>query len=619
MKKLSRRLIFISALLMLSLSQTAPAAANDSAKDVTPSINTQFLPELVSHESSAVVLIKNASTFFSTWKENPLVKIWHNKQLQQQFKPLKVSMQQPRWERWSKEMSGYSIDELMSLFSGQIMISIPDFPTTDAVQFIADIGSKQQDVINALDSYMRYLKSHLQEGEQYIEEQESFLTTETYTRTHITSEQSKEHFSWAIVDGFLVVSNSKNRLQELILTLDENNLENNLSESNSFETMANAHGEYDWLVYVNNSLLSSVIQEIFHSMDEVDEVDEVDGEEQMFGDIPDYFNGAGFDSFYITARQDEEQTIMNVSTYHQADSALMKLFKVEPQEMQWPVFIDGEPLTASISLFNFSNFWQQFMSQPETSPFAGYVPMIRLQLNQLSASSGVDFEQALTEGLGQTVYSASYKMPIIDNSDEDEDELNANVAENYFYAVTLLDQQSVNLALNAIKKEYNFTPFFSEKKYLDSSIQIYNPYAYKDFSEVNSVFAYVLTDNLLLISNYVPLLENAVSQIRDENTQQSFASKDEIIELMSSLPNNVTGITYTQGPSFLTTSRELLSMLQLIALPAPEQNSCRMRPQVEMTEERTESNIFNNVLKSVYYTSYNDMNVSRFTVTLKHF
>ncbi len=611
MKKLSRRLFFISALLMLSLSQTAPAITNDSAKDVIPSINTQFLPELVSQESSALVLIKNASTFFSTWKENPLVKIWHNKQLQKQFKPLKVAMQQPRWERWSKEMFGYSIDELMSLFSGQIMLSIPNFPVTTNVQFIADIGSKQQDVINALDSYMSYQKNHLQEGEQYIEEQESFLATETFTRTHITSEQSKEHFSWAIVDGFLVVSNSKNRLQELIVTLDENNLENNLSESNSFETMSNAHEEYDWLVYVNNSLLSSIIQEQFQSMDEVD------GEEQMFGDIPDYFNGAGFNSFYITARQDEEQTIVNVSTYHQPDSALMKLFKVEPQEMQWPVFIDGEPLTASISLFDFSNFWQQFMSQPETSPFAGYVPMIRLQLNQLSASSGVDFEQALTEGLGQTVYSASYDMPLIDNSDEDE--LNANVVENYFYAITLLDQQSVDLALNAIKKEYNFTPFFSEKKYLDTSIQIYNPYAYKDFSEVNSVFAYVLTDNLLLISNYVPLLENAVSQIRDKNTQQSFASKEEIIELMSSLPNNVTGITYTQGQSFLTTSRELLSMLQLIALPAPEQNSCRMSPQVEMTEERTENNIFNNVLKSVYYTSYNDMNVSRFTITLKHF
>ena len=208
MKKSPVNIFLISALLLLLLSLTLPVLSSTTTIDPPPK-DEKFFTSLISEETRALFLINDGKLFFTTWEDSPLVKIWHNKALQKEFKPLRLALQQPRWKRWSKEMFGHPIEDLITLFSGEIMLNLPDFPLSSDIQFIADIGTNQEEVSTALATFMQYQQNHLQEGEQYIEEQESFLSTEIYTRLQINSEQSKEHFSWAIVDHYLVLSNAK--------------------------------------------------------------------------------------------------------------------------------------------------------------------------------------------------------------------------------------------------------------------------------------------------------------------------------------------------------------------------------------------------------------------------
>jgi len=587
-----------------STHEQAPAEPN-LVKKAKPTINNLHLEKLIADNTQSVLLLQNTPKFYASWKKSPLLKLWENKKIRKNFAASIRSLEQPRWEIYSQRYFGLSINKLMALFTGQMVIFLPEFSQPDSLSLMADIGENQTAIKKALTTQLNYQLKKLGEGEQYLQEDETFLSDTVHTLYFLNEESKTEHFSWAMHEHYLLLAKSKINLSNMLTKLQQKNLDNNWTETSSYQNVSSSQPEFDWLFYVNNAPLMDLLNTKLQVYQDI-----TDDESQPFFEL---LNNTGLESLYILGKDQKNKSLLDMTLFYSDNSWLMSLFKHQSSELKWPAFLQKTALSASTSSINLGQIWKNVLMLPDHSPvFASFIPLIQMQLQSYSQSSGVNLENALVDGFGQEVYSAFYPLaeplakPDIKNGSGQENEEQADeneIAGNNLYVISLQDQQAVEMAINGLQKAFLMSDLFEKKRYLDTNIYFYNASATKNIHQAKELMVYAISDDLLFYSNNLAVMENAIEQLRNKNKQHSIQSLEKVKQIMQQLPGNATDVSYYQGAYFTHNLTNLLLGIQEMTTQS-EQYSCGGNSNDYSEDDKAENNGENKIASTNSLKSY---------------
>jgi len=591
--------------------------ANEMSKNIAQKTNEKISLELlVPDKTEGVLYIKNVPQFYQSWKNSPMAKIWENKKIRKRFAETIRTLEQPRWELYSQRIFGLSSNQLIELFSGQLLIFLPEVYQQESLSLLADIGKNQKQVKTALSNQLNYQLKQLGEGEQYLQEDEEYLSSTIHSRYFLNEESKTEHFSWTIVDQYLLISRSKSQLENMLANIQEKSLANNWTETTAFQNINNAQPESDWIIYMD----ASPLMNLFNS--ELQPYQAMIGEDsQQFMEL---INNTGLESLYVLGKNQSDKTLIDMSIFYQDNSWLMSLFKHQNSDLKWPVYLQKNALSASTSSINLGQLWKNVLSLPDKSSlFAHIIPMIQMQLQSYSKSSGVNLENALTDGFGQQLYMAQY--PIAKQASEDKDQNIEEYSEaqlsNSLYVISLQDQQTVEMAINGLQKAFLMSELFEKKQFLETNIYFYNPSEQENIHQATDLMVYSISDDLLFYSNNLAVMENAIEQLRQNKSGTALSSAPQVQAVMEQLPEDAVDVSYYQGDHFAQNLVNLLELTQNMLIKSQQKYSCGSASNSYIQEEslpKTDLSAFQGYFKSVLTTQHQAQNYYRLHTHINH-
>ncbi|MFK5985393.1 MAG: hypothetical protein QM479_08195 [Pseudomonadota bacterium] len=595
-------------IVLFSFSQIINASAPQQQQN--PKLQLQ---SLIAEDTESVLLINNVSQFYNNLQKNPLAKLWNNKKIRKRFSSSIRTLKQPRWELYSKRMFGLSIKQLIALFPGQLVIIKPENSTAGSIALMADIGKNQQQVKDVLNKHMSYQLKHLGAGEQYLQEDETFLSFPIHSRYLLNEDSKKEDFSWAISSNYLLISKSKQQLQTMLVNIQKKNLDNNWTETGSYQNVKRFQPDFDWMFYINSTPFVELLNT---KLEPYKEMAGQDSEQFL-----ELLNNTGLQSLYIVGKNKQDKVLMDMSIFYQDNSWLMGLFKHQSSKLSWPEFLQENALSASISSINIGKIWNNILMLPEQSPiFAGVIPLIQMQLQVYSKSSGINLEDTLTEGFGQQFYSAFYPLPAPPSiSTKNPEEISFDsINGNSLYVISLQDQQAIEMAINGLKKSFFLSELFKKKQYLDTSIHYYNPSNQKNIHQANDLVVYAIKDNLLLYSNNLAVMETAIEQLTNNNSKSSIKNLPQLQQIMAQLPEDAAAVSYYQGAYFVKGLIDALVAIQEMVIVTESKYSCETQsqaPTIKNTDKQQLQSetlkLYQGYLKDVFMTQHQSENYYR--------
>ncbi len=409
------------------------------------------LPELFPENAVCALIIEDVPALVKAWEASAFFQLLNDDQIKRYLAPSLEAEDGPPWDKALREMTGHTLQENLSLFTGPLIVAImgPDpenparyFSGPPPIILIGEIGDNT-------DAFKAYAAKDLENTEKvteadYEERTEDHLGETLYLRRKTNADGTTEEAEgWAIVNSAAVVAWPQELLRTTISSLKNPSPDAALADDLKAH-LGRCGDAPDFLIFANISKLEPAWRAWLATP-----------AAQQFNNNP---AGITLDnllralvpekmtSLTLSIDLEPSQTHFDASIGGSNEAGLLSLMTYSNGELRKPEFVPANTMHAGVARFDFALFYDRLleMAKTITPMFAG---MAEGQLAAIESQVGINFRRDLLGGLGVDIIF--FEDMRVDGRKQAADALDFQT--DILYAVSLKNARGVETALGAIR------------------------------------------------------------------------------------------------------------------------------------------------------------------------
>jgi hypothetical protein len=562
----SRKALFVILGICLLLSQSVLAGDADSID------HDLDLSNMIPASADLFFVAKDTPNLIKLWEETPFSQLWNDPQVELFFAPLREEMEIETWNELVKEETGYELEQLLAMLTGDLVVYITDIEemyagTVDVptAVFLAEVGDNQELLEELL----------LRKTEESLEDDESLSWVVEETRgieMHIARRSTEEaepedHGAWAVCNGVLMVALQPEPLVNVISELlDGGETASPIGTSSSFQMAQRYLSEHDILWYLD---MAELIKSMRRSIEEEAEENEPVSPTAIF----DALRLDNLLNLYLAINLDRSALAIDLGVTFTENQGLAKILAYGPDEATNPTFIPAEATSFGSSNFDIQSAWAELeVVINRINP--ALLAMAAQQLNAIREGGvELDLRKDLLENLSGEVVMV--QMPQAATRPGEEVQLSQP---EQVIAFGIRQRQGLELTIETLKGVFGQgSELFTERQFLGTSI--YSLRGTESQSEPRSI-SYAITDDYFLLSIGATDAALEAVLIGMQRPATPVWELDDVKLALAALPAGASGIGYQdlaetgnmffEMLSFMSTVDEELAMCNPEEMPDTE-------------------------------------------------
>ncbi len=537
----------------------ALVAAKPAAAAPTPLVN------LAGDDASCVVYIADAPTLVKRWPDTPWMKMWHDPQVQKYFAPLRAQWKLDEWDERCKTDTGYTVSQLLGFATGEGIVIVPDLTAvieagknkTDPPVLLAfEVGANAAKIEKAIAGAETGDKD-----KKYTETTEDFAGV----TLHLIGAAAKDGATppppdaWAVSDGVLYASTSKEFLQQTLSAAKKGGLDDALGKTDGFMRMRHRAGDAQLIAYANIKGMYPGAQK---ALAEKKSPQNSTAANPFVPDPTAILPALGLDAvdeFYLTANLGPAAADLGFGFTYRERRGLTKLLAYTDGAPPQPQFVPEKCFAVSSVRFSLKDLYDSLEEMlGNISPmFAGMFEGYAKNFNQ---RLGIDIRRDLLGCLGDQVVVASALNEAAPADAPARDRF------SQFYAISVENAGTLTTAFEAVKRGLfgdAADKVFEKTDYLGHALYTYAPPQPPPADgepprPAPAGFSYAVTDHWLFlgVGSAAPV-KSALQGL--DGKQASFWDKPDVKRnLLADLPDNASGLSYIDASKVIPVYFDLI-------------------------------------------------------------
>lgn len=499
------------------------------------------LTHLVDDQAALVVSVQDAPGVLKQWKSSPWALTWADEQVRAFFAPMRDKLKVEGWDEAVRAETGRSIDELLGLATGEVLIAVPELTfalaegtnQTPALLVAVQVGDNAEFV-------RKLIAQAAAKSGDVVETRDEFSGVTVHTdKTMKTAEDGTKTatsvLSWALADGVWLLSPEKERVFAAIDALAKGGVDDAFGKSESYLKIRDAHPTAQALALVN-------FRSVYPTLVELVERQKAAGKgSNPFVDPSAILPGLGLDalkSFYLVGEIGPDSTTVSGALTYSEAKGILKMIAYEEGPVTKAAFIS--PKWVSVSAAKFSTT-QSYAALEETlaalSP--GLAGLVQGQLAQFNNQLKIDLKRDLIGSLGSDLYSAYTVRPdAAKPAAPGVDDL------EQFIAISLVNPAAFTKALDALKRIAGpaVEQLFVKREYLGATLYTFSTPAVEGAPPAKS-FTYAIAGGhfLLSVGSAAPV-ESVLQAL--QTPQSSFWDRADVKDALAGVPDSAAFLQY---------------------------------------------------------------------------
>lgn len=426
------------------------------------------LANLASERAPFILMAHDVPSLLAQWDQSPWAKTWNDEQVKRFFAPLRATWKVDEWATTSRDKTGYTLNELLAFATGDAIMVVTDVdftpgkePTVLVGIDLGDNGAKVEEVIAKVNK----------DGNE-TEEVSDFSGVPVHLIQPSDKSQRKEGRSpvWAITDGKLLVSLSKDAVLSAIDGIKSGGVSNPWGKSERFAQLQQRTGETHLNLVVNVEALYPAIKNLMEAQKKANS-------EQSSGpfgvDPQSLLPALGIDAwrdFYASVRLRDDATDMHGGLTYSEERGIVKLLAYHDGPPQTPAFVASNWISVSTSKYSLKEAFAAVEEILENfSPAIS--GMVQGQIRSVNKQLSIDLKRDLIGSVGDTLIAANTISPNAPAGAqpglEDFEQL---------FAISLDNQDVFTKAIDAVKRALGpqADTLFTSSEYLGQKIFTFN-------------------------------------------------------------------------------------------------------------------------------------------------
>jgi len=380
-----------------------------SALLLLPARASVQLVNLIDENCPVVLSVQDMPALLKHGAESPWAKTWHDEQLKKFLSPLRTQMKLDRWDDECKAKTGYTVDELLAMVKGQMLVAMtsPD---------VFDLGNNPDasriPVLVAIElgentTKVAKLIAELDEKEHEVFRLEDYAGVQLHIYQKSAEKGGVDKFVWAMADGIWFLSPSKAVVQNTIDQLKNGRASAPLGESERFLKIRKQAADADFTFLCN-------LQAVYPAIKLAVEKSAEKKQGQTMGIPPGVIMDAlGLDTLrdlYLCVAISSDSTQVNGGLTCSEQRGLFKMFAFTDGPVAQPVFVSEKWINASTACFSLPAAYSALKEMLGTlNPMIA--SMLQGRIKELNQQLGVDLERDLIGSLGVQLLAAKAMRP----------------------------------------------------------------------------------------------------------------------------------------------------------------------------------------------------------------
>lgn len=525
-------------------------------------------------DTDMVLMIEDVPRFLQRWSESPLGRAWNDPQIKRFLAPMRREMEIDRWEEVVRDETGMELDDILGIFTGQVVMVIPDFPrlieSEDdgdiTMAIMAEVGEDPAILRRLLQIDLESTRKELEENESLEEIEEEFQGEILHIRHKITEDGEKDQEGWAVVNGVAVMAEPKAYLQQLVEALADKSIQAPLKDNPGFRKVRKRVPATDLLFWMNSGAVLPILREALAA-----EMDNPEAPNPMGITSKAVLDALAVDvleSGFLSTTLKHGATHIDFGIQFAEDRGIVKLLAIDPGPVRPPAFLPDTAVEAGVANFSLPRMWQA-MKEIFGAVNPGFLGMLEMQLGQLSSTHGFDLEKGVFGSLGNQVVTAKFLWPV-----EEPGETPTLGVFDELFGISVTDRQSLEMGLEALKSMAGAGgDLFETTEYLGSTIFTVKQAMPSGPGLPDRRLSYTLTEDYLLVSMGTQAPLRAVLSRRGKNGGTPW-DRPEIKKAVATLPPDLPGLSFFDVERTLQIAIENCERLQtLVQDPEAEEES----------------------------------------------
>lgn len=516
---------------------------------VLPVFGGTPLVDLASDNAAMVLAIHDAPSLVSQWQLSPWAKTWNDEQMKRYLAPLRAKWKVDEWSTMSKDKTGFTIDELLGLATGDAILIVPDF------EFAKETPAKTPPLLIAVEiggnaSKVEALLARTSKDEHAREETSDFSGVVVHM-IHPEAKGGKEvdPTAWAITDGVWLISPSKDAVLSGIDAVKKGGVENSWGKSERFVRLQQHTGDSHFTFNLNIEAIYPVLTSAIAAKAKTNP-QQASG---PFGIDSQALLGAlgldAFRDFYFSMKLGDASTEFRGGLTYTAARGLVKLLAYHDGPPETPAFVSAKWVSVSTSKFSVKEMYAAIEEILENFNPA-ISGMFQGQLRTVNKQLGIDLKRDFIGSLGDTAIVAYAVSP----NALPESPIAADVEQ--LFALSLENQDVFTNALEAVKRSLGpqGDSFFVSRDYLGQKIYTFKAPGGPQAKAVS----YAIAKGYFLISvGSTSAIETALQGLA--GSQPTLWDKPEVRTAFAELPPTASAFHYQDVQVLVRTVVEGLS------------------------------------------------------------
>ncbi len=454
------RLAAVAAAVLLAVAAGRPGAA-------------AALDDLVPADAAVVVTVRDVAATVDRWTSTPFADLWDDPQIARFFAPLRASLEGERWDEMVDAETGYDVDRLLDLVTGDLVLYMPRRAetATEGVEGLASVVALAEVGEGAAELERRILARQEARSGQDKGEGGIVWVTRSFSGVDMRVDRQQnaggfdEQLSWAVFDGLVALASSPALLEQVISDRQRGSAAQPLGSSTAYASVSRFLRGRDATVFID---LERVLPPLRAALrDALGD----DSSSPIPVDPDALYNALGLDGLraaFATLTMSDSGLDLDMGLTYGSDQGLVKLLAYGPGEAPRTRLIPSDAVNFGTARFDFATAWQaleDIVNRVNPSLLA----MAGAQVSAMIQNAGVelDLRRDLLDNLDGEVFVVQ-RPPVATTSSRDEP---PSVTQSQVVGLRVRQRQGFELALETLKTMAGRgSQLFESRDYLDTTI-----------------------------------------------------------------------------------------------------------------------------------------------------
>jgi len=509
------------------------------------------LTDAVPAGAPVVAYVADVPGAMDEWAASPLAELWNDPQVRKFFAPLRDEVDIDRWNEMVREQTGFSIDDIKEMFTGDLVIFIDDLDvgleegeedfdfSMTALATVGENAEKVEKLILEQEAKAAAEEDAEDEGEgETTNEIREFRGVDLHIVREFSTDEIVDEIGWAIVDGVLAVASPVDSLERVVAGILDGGVDDPLRSGTNFATTKKHIRSADGWIFMDVEpwlpLLRTAMTQGLAAAQDAGNPFPIDQT-----NLTDSLGVEAMQAFFASFEFDGRITDMNFGATYTENRGLIKLIAYGPGKAPRLTYIPLDSDSFTTATFDFQNSWSAFVEiMNGINPSLMGMAAMQLQSMTQSAGAQLDLRRDLLENLSGEMASIQNLEGIIGDTFAE-----LQLEQDQVIVFGIHQHEALENTIETIKGMVGRgSEFFTERDFEGHTIFTLDmPQA--EGEEPGNDVAYVITDSHLFISMGTPAtLEKVLLKLGD--TKTSVWKLPEVRRAVGMLPEGFSAVQY---------------------------------------------------------------------------